>query len=30
MVLILSHQTEDNQMSEDRIVIDPAVRHGSR
>jgi hypothetical protein len=28
MMLILSHRNEDNQMYEDRIVIDPAVRHG--
>jgi uncharacterized protein (DUF433 family) len=28
MMLISSHQTEDIQMYEDRIVIDPAVRHG--
>ena len=27
-ILILSHRTEDNQMYEDRIVIDPEVRHG--
>jgi len=27
-VPILSHRNEDNQMYEERIVIDPAVRHG--